>query len=381
MKKIIFCAVVVALSLPSFTHAMLVKGGEEYSLRQQDAVTGDLYVGAETASIAGTVRGDLVVGGGTVLYSGNTSGDILIGGGTVTVSGRTGDDIRIIGGTVIISGPVTGDVAVAGGQVRIESTAQISGDVLIGGGRVVVDGPVSGNVRVYGGQVDIESVIQGTVDVAADKLVIGPRAIIRGNLSYRSPQRAVISNSAVIDGKTIYKETKDFATMGKISPREAVLAFLGLWLILKFVMTLLAALIIALLFGNLAHELVYRIVHEPWWSVLMGFALLVCIPVATMFIFMTIVGVPIGILILLLYASFLLLSIPLAAITFGSWTIQMVKKESSISVNWQAALLGTLLYTALGFVPVIGWMLKLLFIFAVLGALSHYWYRLIWLNR
>ncbi len=380
MKKILFIAC-VALLLPLSTHAALIKGGDEYSLRQLDVVTGDLYVGAGTASIAGVVRGDLSVGGGTVLYSGYTAGDILVGGGTVTLTGRANDDVRVVGGTVIVSGPIAGDLIVAGGQVRVESTASIAGDVLVGGGRVVFDGPVQGNVRVYGGQVDIESIVNGSVEAAADKLVIGPRARIRGDLIYRAPQRAVIANSAVIDGKTIYKETKDFAAMGKTSVREAVTAFLGLWLILKFIMTLLIALIIALLFGNLAHELVYRVVHEPWWTVLMGFVLLVSLPVATLLICMTIVGIPIGILALLMYAFFILLSIPLASLICGVWAIKLIKKESTIAVTWQAAVLGALIYTVLGFIPILGWVVKLLFVLAALGAFSHYWYRFIWMNR
>ncbi len=380
MKKVLFI-ICVAILLPVSTHAALIKGEDEYSLRQLDVVTGDLYVGAGTASIAGVVRGDLSVGGGTVLYSGYTAGDILIGGGTVTLTGRANDDVRVVGGTVIVGGTILGDLIVAGGQVRIESTAHISGDVLVGGGRVVFDGPVQGNVRVYGGQVDIESAVNGSVEVSADKLVIGPRARIRGDLIYRAPQRAVIANSAIIDGKTIYKETKDFAAMGKTSLREAVIAFLGLWIILKFIMTLLTALIITLLFGNLAHELVYRVVNEPWWSVLMGFVLLVSLPMATLIIFMTIVGIPIGVLALLMYVFFILLSIPLASLICGIWAIKLIKKESSVAVTWQAALFGALIYTALGFIPHIGWAIKLLFILAALGAFSHYWYRFIWMNR
>ena len=380
MKRTI-AAIGIVLLLPSFTYAALIKGGEEYTLREDDSVFGDLYVGAGTALVSGTVSGDLSIGGGSVLYLGNTSGDVLVGGGNLTLTGSVGDDLRAAGGTVTVSGPIRGDLVIAGGSVRIESSARIGGDVLIAGGRVLVDGPVAGNLRVYGGQVDIENSIGGSADISADKVNIGPRASIKGDLSYRAPQRAVIAEGATVGGHTIYKESRDFVEIGKNSLREALLAFLGLWLILKFMMTLLAALVITLLFGNLARELSARAVKEPWWSLLMGFALVVCVPIAAVFTFMTIVGAPLGVLALILYAFFLLLSVPMAGIVLGAWMLKLLKKTGAVEINWQRTVLGVLLYTALGFIPVIGWVLKLALILSSLGAFSHYWYRFVWLNR
>ena len=380
MRKLLL-AISITLLLPSLSQAAIIKGGEEYTLRGSDTVLGDLYVGAGTASVSGAVYGDLSIGGGTVLYSGNTTGDLLVGGGNITLTGKVGDDLRSAGAVVTLSGPVRGDVVIAGGQVRIESTAQIGGDVLVAGGRVLIDGPVAGNVRVYGGQVDLESDVGGAVEISADKVSIGPHASIKGDFSYRAPQRAVISDGAAINGKTIYKETKDFVEIGKNSLREALLAFFGLWLILKFMMTLLAALVIALLFGNLVQEVATRAVKEFWWSVLMGFALIVCVPVASVFIFMTIVAAPLGVLSLILYAFFLLLSVPMAGILLGAWVLKMFKKSRTIDVTWQTTVLGVFLYTLIGFIPVIGWALKLVLILVALGAFSHYWHRFVWLNR
>ena len=191
----------------------------------------------------------------------------------------------------------------------------------------------------------------------------------------------MIAEGATVGGHTIYKESRDFVGIGKNSLREALLAFLGLWLILKFMMTLLAALVITLLFGNLARELSARAVKEPWWSLLMGFALVVCVPIAAVFTFMTIVGAPLGVLALILYAFFLLLSVPMAGIVLGAWMLKLLKKTGAVEINWQRTVLGVLLYTALGFIPVIGWVLKLALILSSLGAFSHYWYRFVWLNR
>src|SRR3989338_4519621 len=124
-----------------------------------------------------------------------------------------------------------------------------------------------------------------------------------------------------------------------------------------------------------------RAVKEPWGGLLMCFALVVCVPIAAVFTFMTIVGAPLGVLALILYAFFLLLSVPMAGIVLGAWMLKLLKKTGAVEINWQRTVLGVLLYTALGFIPVIGWVLKLALILSSLGAFSHYWYRFVWLNR
>ena len=361
--------------------AAVVEGGREYTLKQGEHVNENLYVGAGTVAIAGTIDGDLVVGGGTVLYSGSTTDDVLVIGGNVSITGLIGGDVRVLGGTVTIGGPVHGDVAVAGGQVRIESTATIDGDVLAAGGQVRIDGPVRGSILSTGGTVNVDSRVDGDILVAADMVVLEKSASIRGDLRYRAPQKAHITEGASINGRTIYKESKKLAEIGTTSLQESLFAFFSLWIILKFIMTVIVALVITLLFTHLAEEVIEHAVGRPWRSVLIGFALLVSIPAAVLLTFLSIVGAPVGILALLVYIFFLILAVPLGALMLGSYSMQYLTKSSSLPINWRSAMLGVFLYTLVGLVPLIGWIVQYALILSTFGALSHFWNEYVWQNR
>lgn len=371
----------MAAVAPMPAEASLILGSKEYTLKYNERVNDDLYVGAGTAAVAGVVDGDLSLGGGTILYSGSTTGDVLVAGGTVNISGAIDGDLRIIGGTVTIGGKVHGDVAVIGGQVRLESTGVVDGDLLVAGGQVRIDGPVVGKVYAGGGAVRVDSVLQSDLLVAADSITIEKGSRIGGDFHYRAPQKAVIESGALVDGKTIYKESRKLSEIGTTSLRESLFAFLSLWIILKFIMTALVALIIVLLFNHLAEEIIQQAVTRPWRSVLIGFALLVSIPAAALVTLITIVGAPLGILALLAYGFFLMLSIPLGAIMLGTQLIQYLNKSSLVVVDWRAALLGVLLYTLIGFIPFLGWIAQYALMLASFGALSHYWNEYIWRNR
>ena len=212
-------------------------------------------------------------------------------------------------------------------------------------------------------------------------MVIGPRARISGDLIYRSPQKALIAKDADINGKIIYKESKDFSAISKQSLRLTLLDFLRLWVILKFFMTLLVALVVILLFNHLSQEAAGRAVKTPLWNLLMGFIILVSVPPAIVLTFMTVVGIPLGLLAFLVYLFFLSLSVPFAGIALGLWLDKIVTGSHLPEVNWKNTTLGVVVYTVIGFVPYLGWFVKLAFILIALGAFSHYWYQYIWQNR
>jgi len=384
MKRFFLLSALILLIFwvfPIHAFAATIQGGREYTLKQGERVVDNLYIAAGTVSIAGEVDGDLSLAGGTILYSGSTTGDVLIVGGTVTITGSIGGDLRVLGGTVTVGGPVHGDVAAAGGQVRIESTATVGGDLISAGGEMRVDGPIQGALVTAGGTVTIDSSVGGNALIAADAVALGKSAHVFGDFRYRAPQKVRLIEGSVVGGRTIYRESKKLSEIGTTSLQESLFAFFSLWIILKFIMTALIALVITLLFNTLSEEVFEQAITHPWRSVLMGFALLVSIPVAAALTFVSIVGAPLGILALLAYIFFLILAVPLGATMLGAQVLQSVHKTPALVINWHAAILGVFLYTIVGLIPIIGWIVQYALVLATFGALSHFWNQYIWKNR
>ena len=51
------------------------KGGREVIVGPGEVIEDDLYVGADTITIEGTIRGDLIAGGSEIIINGTVEGD------------------------------------------------------------------------------------------------------------------------------------------------------------------------------------------------------------------------------------------------------------------------------------------------------------------
>jgi len=96
--------------------AVEFKGGEEVVIGPDEVIEDDLYVGAGTITIEGTIKGDLVAAGSEITVNGTVEGDLIAAGGYITINGDIEDDARIAGGTLTL-GPnarIGDDVLAAG---------------------------------------------------------------------------------------------------------------------------------------------------------------------------------------------------------------------------------------------------------------------------
>src|SRR3712207_5635733 len=104
-RNILVCAslaLLASLLFVSSAWAIETRGGQNVTIDADEVSEDDLYVGAETVRVEGTVRGDLVAAGGTVRMNGTVEGDISSAGQTGIVNGTVEDDVRIAGQALLI---------------------------------------------------------------------------------------------------------------------------------------------------------------------------------------------------------------------------------------------------------------------------------------
>lgn len=99
---------------------------------------------------------------------------------TIQITEPTSDDFQAIGGNITVDEPVNGDLLVIGGEVTVD--AAVKGDMMVMAGQVVLNGAVTDDVRVVGGAVMINGMIGDDLIVRAGKVVIGPDAIVSGDV-------------------------------------------------------------------------------------------------------------------------------------------------------------------------------------------------------
>lgn len=314
------------------------------------------------------VSGDLFAAGGSVDVDTTIDGDAVLAGGTVRLAGEVGHSVYAAGGRLSLLGRVANNARLAGGQVLLEPTTRIDGNLTVTGGRIELRGNAGGSVGVAGGEVLIDATIRGDVDVAAGSIALGPDARIGGSLRYRGTETLQRDPTAQVAGAVERlgpdpSQLRDRRPMRWIATGLAVLWTIGL--------TLLAAIIVALLPGVSAS--VSRMLHtRPGLALLLGFAVLVCTPIAVVLSFVTVIGIPLGLFALLVYLMLLPLAWIASAIGIGDWFVARLPGSGpdAIARRVVATAIAVVLLAFLTRVPWVGGWIAFIVLIAGLGALA-----------
>lgn len=380
IKNIYTLFLAVMLFSPSVTVAATLFGGEMYALRGEEAISDNLYVGAGDMTVAGNVSGDAVLVGGSIVVSGSVRDDVALGGGNITLLGPVGGDARIAGGTLVIGAPISGDLVIAGGTVKILDGTTIGKDLVLAGGTVAFAGDTQGNARIAGGQVVIDGTIQGNVEISADKIILGEHARVEGSLVYHGQKEDVLEardGSSVLGGVQFEQRVP---AVNRENIKEGFIAAIGVFFLLKLLAIVIMAVVAVLLFKSFSREVVSEVFENPWMNMLRGFVVLVVVPVASIVLFMTVLGVFIGLFALLAYILVVMTASMYSGVVFGSWLHSLIRKEKAV-VTWSYAVIGIILLATLKLVPIIGWIIACGFFLATFGAVWNIAYQRLWLKR
>jgi carbonic anhydrase/acetyltransferase-like protein (isoleucine patch superfamily) len=366
MKQKIIClfALVFVLSAAPVYAAEIITATKE----NPNVVVGakethkNLYVAAGQVTVNSETKGDLTAAGGVVSVIGNVEQDALIAGGNVDVSGIIGSTLRIAGGNILVGGNITEDLVVVGGNITVSSKAQVGGDVLVAAGSAVINAPVLGNIKIAGGSVTINSKVSGSVEVlASEQLIFGPDAVVEGVITYKGQRAAIVDPAAKIS------EIK----FNQIEARNMKPEFYGLMtlgFLIKLLAWLIAAWVIVHFKKNFVEKLNSEIILKPWENLGIGFLTLVTTPIAIVILLFTFVGYYLAFLLGVSYVLILGITGLMASIALGYFVLAKIKKTTEGLIDWQAILIGVVLWMLLGFIPLIGWLAMTIIFLMTLGA-------------
>ncbi|MBT4384363.1 hypothetical protein HOD30_01300 [Candidatus Peregrinibacteria bacterium] len=391
-KLFIASALFAIISVPLFAgaaSAVFFEAGEELFLSVP--FDDDLYAAGCPVIIDENIEGDASVAGCIVTISADISQDLNVGAGVITIDGTVGDDLRAGGGEVTINSIVGDDLFVGGGTVNISRSAVIKGDLIIGGGRVnmngtvegdlkmgsgmvIVDGPVLGEATVYGGSVMLNSVFGGNSVIAADEIVFGSSAQLGGDLNYWTKDGELdltevsIAGTATFDPELStakYTDQFDFdeAELGGIF---ASIAF-G-FMMFHFLSAALIILLLSLSTKKFFKKAAMELEKEFSKSLLAGFLYFVFVPIVALLVMVTVIGIPLGLITLLLYAITVYLASIVSSIVLAHWVVLHWKLKWSKVAHFFLSLLIYVLLTLICLIPIVGWITKIVIVFAAFGA-------------
>lgn len=361
MKKIFLSSFIFLISffifgLTRVSAKVLSSQTGTVDIPKTEVINDDLFIGAQSTSIEGTINGDVFIGAQTVRISGIINGNLHVGAQMITISGS-----------------VKGNVY-AGAQDISLTAANIGGSILLGSQNLNIDKntTVAGSVFSAAGVARIDSLVGRNVYVASGSLNIGADAKITKGLYYANSQNQQVNidkNAKILGG--IYRtEIQRPKVETKNIQKEAPTMFAFARMVagaIAFISTLIVGLIYMQICKKHHNGTVEYIKNSFWKSLGAGFLITIGYIPAAIIVLMTVVGIPVVGLSFLILLIFIYISQIVVGSVVGNWV--------TAKLNWKmhsywAFALGLLIIYLLECVPFVGFFTGLVVLWTGLGSLT-----------
>lgn len=383
----------------SESHAFKSYSSPNIKLPPDSVITEDVYLTGDKIKMDATVDGDLVGFCRSLVFEGKLTGAMNVFSYQTVVFGEIENSLRCFCYEVDVNSLVGRDLIAFGYRVNLGPEGTVKNDALIFCNQAILDGNIEGDLTVGCKKVTIGGTIDGDVDLEADRIYLLPTALIKGNLTYKSPQPAKIESGATILGVTDWKEVEEkdkkegknlFAILPGLPTNLIVfqIAMGGLSLLTGLVysgifsavgigifipiLLIIAIMIAALVAVTLSRQFTEAVRNKAYCqslkSLSLGLLVLIIAPIILLILMVTFLGLPLGILALLFFVLSALLGWIFSAYLFGERILRFISagKTPSRAVS---TLLGVLLLLLLGLIPYfVGFLITLVALIWGLGA-------------
>lgn len=354
--KLFLAAILLFAPLPIF--AISAKSGDTIILNKDEVIEGNYYAAGNSIEIYGTVNGDLfLVGNSIKVDSEQINGDIFAAGNSLKVKGKINGSLRLAGQYLEIDGEVARTVMAFGQSLDLSKDSVVKEHLNFYGQGLGISGKVEGRVegamesfRLNGEVVkDVELYID---DSNNQGLQLADSAKIGGALYYKSIKEKLVANSDKVGGgvhfNEIVKKTKKDSDSAK--------AF-GMLINLFGMLTI--GMVLFYLCPKLFSQAIDLVYKKPVATFFKGFILLIITPILSILLLITVIGIPLALIILVLW----FMALYLAQIV-GSWILgSLVKDKIFKKYKWSnlvILLVGIMLYLLLSKLPFIGWIIVMI---------------------
>lgn len=374
---IVAVAAVGLLAFASSAHALMLKNGDAVFVAKEETVAGSLYAAGSNITVEGRVQGDLVCAGQNITVNGTVDGDVLCAGQTVTINGQVGGSVRAAGNSITINGKVAHTLMAASSNLSLGSSAEIGWDAIFGtamadlrgtvkrdidgaGAAVTMAGPVGRNVWLMLDDRSSRSTNKGKDQKAeterAPNLVIAKGAAIGGSLNYTASRDASIQPGSSIKG-----ETKRHEPMArKHDSGQGMIAWLW-WRIIVIFSALVIGLVLASWLRRPLLDIGQRVLAKPYKALGLGALVMFLTPLAAIVLMVTLIGLPLGIIMLLLWGVVMYLGKIVVSIIIGHELLKRYgRKAEGKAISLVSAMaVGVVLTFIIFSIPVVGWLASL----------------------
>ena len=355
-----------ALASPSHARAAEFRYEEDGTVRVDagEVIEDTVFLAGNTAIVAGVVDGDVFAAAERVEVTGEVRGSLYGAGESVTVTGDINGNAHLAGQDVELDARVGGSAFVAGQNLTLTEESQIGRDGFLAGETVRSRGLVGKDVYFAAETTELDGKVHRDVRGRGHQVALTSSSFVGGDLRVTA-----YSDDAVVldDGATIGGATEIEIEEGD-EHRPFVSAGFYFGVIAKALAMLLLGLVLAALFPSLVPERPTSS-GEVLREMGIGFVALVATPVVLLLVAVTVIGIPVSIVLGVLFLALLFLSSLVVAYFAGERLPMFAQSGVGTALRTGLALLAVLLLTEVPFVG--GGLCFLILIFGLGSILLH----------
>lgn len=325
----------------------------------------NLYLTGGQILVSSPVNGHVTAAGNSVVITAPVTNDVNVAGDAVSVQARLGDDLHAAGRSVIIAAPVSGDAVLAGETVQLTRASSVANAFLFGR-EVTVAGKVLHNLTANAARVTLAGEVQGNAVVNAPALDVLPSAVIHGTLEYHGANAHIDPHTHI--GRIVQ------LSGGQRPP--GILSRLFGSLMLVIVLGIVAS-VLYLAFPRFSVATAQLVGSDPWKCLGLGFGFILLAPLLMVLLMMTVIGIPLGLILLALYLFLPFFGFLTGVLYLGETGLVRLQRDARPSKGQTvlAMVVALVVLALIGYIPVIGGLLFIGVTLFGLGALLLQFYR------
>jgi cytoskeletal protein CcmA (bactofilin family) len=340
------------------------RGDTSITIGADEVIDDDLYLLGTTIIVDGTVNGDVFVLGTSIEINGTVNGNVSLAGESVSILGDVSDGARVATNDFSLAGSIGKDLVLLSNSGVIESGGFVGRDLILTVSSLTLNGDVERRVAGGADSVAHNGSVGAEFDVSVGNLTISDGASIGGDLTYQSENEAEIASGAEIGGEI----THDMAAATEeidigFSFDSIVVGVVGL------VMTAVYGTVLLLVFPRLTISASNQLLEKPLMSVGMGIVFLIVVPIVSILVMITVVGIPLGLIALLLYGIALFSAQVFVGMTIGRLILSFIADGNRRLIQFLGLLIGLLILFGISFIPYVGPWAPLIVVILGLGGL------------
>lgn len=313
------------------------------------------FIFDDTVTSTQNTEGDLGAFGNMVTVGGSVTGDVFAFGNNVKVDCEdVAGNVIAMGSTLSIDAATTRNIYAAANMVTVFSNAKANGAYLAGS--TVTFSGTAQELYAAGGLVTIDGTVLGNAVITSDELRIGDSAKINGTLTIYAAEEPMLPAS--IDPSTVHFVQTESAHRSRTvkfvdTIRQGALSILT---------AAALAVLLTLLFSKFLKARADELRTKVGWSLLWGLLVFIVMPIAAVIVMITVIGIPIGFILLLLYGVLLYLAPAYTGAVLGRLVLKNTNK-------YLAAMAGAAVVRLVMIIPVLGTLVYFACAFYALGSL------------